>query len=94
MATCLRTENFKVDFSQAIGEVAKAAGDMDVGCERNYDVAEDLAQGLTDGLDMRQFSWRDGASHLVYLLTDAPSHGSQYWEGSALGSETRSLLKD
>lgn len=56
--------------------MAKAAGDMDVGCERNYDVAEDLVQALTDGLDMRQFSWRDGASHLVYLLTDAPSHGS------------------
>ena len=60
---------------------------MEGGCTGNYDVAEDVASALEDGLNKKKLSWKDSAKHMTYLLTDAPAHGRAYWGKTALAQE-------
>jgi len=85
-------ENYIIDFSSAVGAVgAEMANNLPDPALCNYDVADDLAQALSDGLDADQLSWSTSAKHLVYLLTDAPAHGSQYWDETALATEDTAI---
>lgn len=88
-----RAENVIIDFSDDTATFQKRLADLSIGCEGNFDVAEDLETALRDGLDKKKVSWKASAQHLVYLLSDAPPHGKQYWEKSELASEAR-VYKD
>jgi hypothetical protein len=82
-----RVENVILDFTTDIVALSAAAATMPTGCvSGDPDIAGDLARALTDGLDTAKLRWRTSADHFVYLLTDAPAHGTQYWSSTALAS--------
>ena len=94
LLTCKdKDENVILDFSTSIGTVGALSLNLPGGCAGSIDVAEDVASALEDGLNKQKLSWKDSAKHLVYLLTDAPAHGSAYWDKTALAQEKR-LIHD
>lgn len=87
--------NTIVQFTTDHGAFAAAAGNHDFSkcASSDIDVADDLEDALIDGLNPAKVAWKDGYQKMLFIVTDSPAHGTQYWDRSklAVASLTRDL---